>query len=160
MDSDPFYEAIIDDNGAMPVTQAPQSTLGIKPAEKLIPTDKLWDDIFQNINKGRETRSCISLSKQDVASLVSSQRGSSISLQSDTEGESSQPHKSYVRLFTCGHNFPEKYFHDKILPEIESGLKQNGAPLKLTASLLKSYYKRDGVQMMACPRCVISALRT
>ena len=151
--SDTFYESVIAEYGALPLAPVEHSSLRVKQEEKLLPKDKLWEDIVQNINKGKETRPCITLTKQDVASLVSSQNNV-------TSSEQSHQFESHVRLFTCGHNYPESYFIDKILPEIETSLKFNGTPLRLTASLLNDYYQCEEPQAMACPRCVVAALRT
>ena len=125
--------------------------LDLKPTEKLVSAEKLWQGIVANLKKGAEARSTISVSSQLLSCLMSRAEDSAESNNLEQPG--------CAVLFTCGHQFAQKAFVETVVPELEDSLTRRPQPLTHTATLLKRYYHREGCYPMACPRCVLSAVK-
>ncbi|XP_046583387.1 uncharacterized protein LOC124290643 [Haliotis rubra] len=135
----------------------------IQPCDKLIPYDRLWQDIVQNLQKHADSRSYISLTRNEMDHLEV-QLEDQTNRQNDgkdTQTDTTQPiDPDCAILFTCGHHFTRKTFTEEVLVSFDRELTEGPNKLPYSASVLKQYYSRQGLLPLACPKCVLNALMT
>ncbi|KAK6176559.1 hypothetical protein SNE40_014821 [Patella caerulea] len=119
----------------------------LQPAHKLIPYDRLWTDIIQNLQKHLGDRLCVSVTRSELDYL-------------DQTIDSSEEQHQSAFFFTCGHNHPKQIFYQDVLSYFERELNSGATKLPYSATLLSQYYKRQGCLPMACPKCVLNAIWT
>ncbi|XP_013413671.1 uncharacterized protein LOC106176012 [Lingula anatina] len=129
--------------------------LKVEPEQNLIPIDKLWQEILQNLSKDVEKRSHITMSTNEIEYLTAARP----SFLQTNEEVSSSPQPVRAVLFTCGHNFTEKMFLDTTLTQLSNDLTKGRLPLNNSAMLLSQYYKKKGYIPMACPKCVFATVQ-
>ncbi|WAR18296.1 UVR8-like protein [Mya arenaria] len=107
--------------------------------------DHLWQDIIQNLEKGRDTRNYIYITHSELDRLCEQL--------SDTDQGEVTP----AVFFTCGHYFTKQSFVNEIEKlNIESFV--GGFRLPETLSVIKEYYGRKSCMPLACPKCVLGAI--
>ena len=138
-----------------------QLDVGFTHQKTLLPADKLWHNIFQNLKKDHESRTAISMTTQEVQSLNntieienSERRTAALEVNDQTQA---------AILFTCGHHFTAQRFVDKVC-SMEAALSGGGLSRQRSAArgsgqlLVKYYTQQRGQTCMACPACVLSAV--
>ncbi|XP_071082712.1 uncharacterized protein [Haliotis cracherodii] len=156
------------DSGADMVDIKPEPTqtrprVDIQPCDKLIPYDRLWQDIVQNLQKHADSRSYISLTRNEM-DHIEVQMEEKTNRQTDrkeTQTDTIQPDDPHSAiLFTCGHHFTRTTFTDEVLVSFDRELTEGPNKLPYSATVLKQYYSRQGLLPLACPKCVLNALMT
>ena len=132
-------------------------------------------DIFQNLKKDIDTNTCIHLSTNQVRTLIEANERQShdthdtsrtcdgtqgTSAGGDNAASDNAESKCEAVVFTCGHHYTRASFLQSVVPSFYANLSQAPNNLPQTASLLTSYYRRDGELPLACPRCVLSTLQS
>lgn len=137
-----------------------QEGLQLKSGDKLIPYDRLWHEVLQNVRKDWDMHNYIYLTARDIDILqlqVGKQKSKSAS-------ENSQPPSDAVKdgdvvVFSCGHNYANSFFQNEIVPGLSRDIGMGPFALPKTATLLTQYYNRRDFIPMACPKCVLTTVQ-
>lgn len=115
-----------------------------------VPTHCLWQEIFHNLQKSALSNCSIHLSSNDVErlskSLLSERIGAHVSTSCSKD----------VIIFTCGHHYTTQNFKSIILPYFKESLHM----LPQTSKQLLARYQADGAIPAACPRCVVTEIKS
>ena len=119
----------------------------------LVPAEKLWQNIFQNLKKDHEKRTAISLSTQEVQNLnaliaAENQQRKEVALTVDDESMA-------AILFSCGHHFTAERFVEKL--QAMQLVMASSHNLRGSVELLAKFYGAKTTPM-ACPGCVKAAV--
>ena len=123
----------------------------VKPESKLLPTDNLWCDIFENLRKDHKTRSAIVLTAQEAQLLIDTSEMDKLPDQTVSNASVS------AILFTCGHHFTRQRFLDSV-QRMQSDLSQRNHIMLHSTSVISGYYQQHRLEAIACPNCVLSAI--
>lgn len=138
------------------------SNINLLPASKLRSYDGIWQEIQQNLKKSTE-KNFVSITESNVQYLqfLIQNQESSASDTPSASGEGSQCANDAI-VFTCGHYYSKKTFHEDILTKFNNELTALQSSLRLpqSAALFSRYYRMDGFMPLACPKCVLNALPT
>lgn len=114
---------------------------------RLISTEKLWDEIFQNLRKDSASHSEILLTQNDVVNLTAK----------EPEGTTEEMTSDDAVLFSCGHHLSRRNLLEDIVPELEHVLVSMSLPQ--SAVFFGSHFRQQGSIATACPRCVLMSIK-
>nr|XP_006814593.1 PREDICTED: uncharacterized protein LOC102801279 [Saccoglossus kowalevskii] len=140
---------LIDDNGVLGQSLKSHST-------SRIPEERLWQEIQYNLRKDMGSKEFVHLSSNNVMMLSDLLRSQ---IQSNTYRYDPQEDEPNIKIFTCGHHFLRQPFLLTTLPQFESFMNNLPIPLPSTSDIMTHLYRKDSQISMACPNCVLSALR-
>ncbi|XP_064605669.1 uncharacterized protein LOC135470577 [Liolophura sinensis] len=138
-----------------------QQALPLKSGDKLIPYDRLWHEVLQNVRKDWDMHNYIYLTARDIDILqlqVGKQKSQSAS-QNSHQDSSDTVKDGDVVVFSCGHNYANSFFQKEIVPELNRDIGIGPLALPKTATLLTQYYNRRDFIPMACPKCVLTTVQ-
>jgi len=142
-------ETSISSSSLRPLKQLGGDQLNSIPRSMLegdrLPYDQIWQDIIQNISKGKSSRDHIYVTHSELTRL-------SQQLSEEPSGDVTP-----AIFFTCGHYFTKSLF-DAEIEKIGMEAFVGGVKLVETMSVIKTFYERKGSKPLACPRCVFSAI--
>ncbi|XP_070558000.1 uncharacterized protein [Ptychodera flava] len=132
-----------------------ETALNYRPSSQ-VPEEKLWQEIQYNLKKDISTRQFIQLSSNDVQALLDALKSQ---IQSNSYRYVPEDGETNVMVFSCGHHFLKQPFLLTTVPFFETAMNQLPVPLPATADIMVHMYRQNGCVPLACPSCVISALK-
>lgn len=126
--------------------------------------ERLWQELLHNMQKEVISHSAIHLTGGDVdilAKSLTTERLCSQSCLPSSEKESKRlVGGKDIIVFTCGHHYTMHTFQTSVLPGFRDSMQKLPYPLPQTTKLLLSSYQLDGVIPAACPRCVLTDIKS
>lgn len=110
----------------------------------------VWSNVIQQVSKGLSSRPSTTLTQFDLHRLLSEPA------EGAGEDNSHVASDSDVIVFTCGHHYSTRSFHNKMLVGFESRISNT---LPITGALILEQYKSGDCVSLACPQCVQHSLR-
>ncbi|XP_077982825.1 uncharacterized protein LOC144437691 [Glandiceps talaboti] len=129
---------------------------GLQHQPNDVPEEKLWQEILQNLKKDLNSREFIQLSHNDAQALLKALKEQ---IQSNTYRYVPEEQEPDIMVFSCGHHFLKQPFLLTTVPLFETAMNNLPVPLPATADIMVHLYRMNGCVPLACPNCVLSALK-
>ncbi len=144
----------------------PSSSPTLKAREKLIPQQKLWQDIAQHMHKDNQpVPRCVKLSRQELVNLTrgpSNRDGYHHRRTFEADSNSTGNNNSNmcdVIVFSCGHHGNRQTMEGLIdgrLQEYVAGMTKADGDIMTSVTAL--YKMKDNPIPLACPTCLLEYL--